>query len=929
MIHQKYSKRHLPLYLVPILIGLGGILFSRQLDDLSLRGVVLLLSAAVPMFAGGTLLVRHQASHLDRLILLGGVILLLLGATVSVSGYADRLGAEDIVPAAVVVASRWLGLFSLMLGLFGVLYSAIATGENIGEIAARFKHLAEHINEGFILSRADGRVLMVNDQFLTMCGLTRAEVEGHMAHELALKLNLDAVTEHLENRSRGIASEYEVSWRVNNEDRRFWFNGTPIFDRSGKHAATLATVRDVTDFHRLSQRVEEYAESLQEQVQEQTAKLQRSEKRLRRLLESMNEGFLTMDTAHRVRFANDSVCRLLNLESDALLGQDIFNFVEAKGRVRLMNLLARGEALEGAEARQELAFINGRGDAVPTVVALSHISGAKPGDPAFSLVVTSVAELKAMQRQLELRAQELERANEALREHDQAKDRFLSNVSHELRTPLSTIQGYVELLESGNLGSLEGPQVAAVQVLGRNVTRLLGHINEMIEFSRMEIRGIHLNTSLFSPVRLVEEAVASAHPQALAKDISLNSHTRDDFAYAWGDPEKLGQVLTILLSNALKFTPRGGMVSVHAMARPDHTLAIAVKDTGIGIGEAHQKKIFTKFFQVDSSMTRRFEGTGIGLSIAKNIMEAHKAFIELQSAPGEGSTFTLVMPGVLLSTEMDPALAAGFGGLKLLVVDDTPEFCEIAIRILSPFGVSVACVANGYQCVRAAKEEAPNLIVLNDIRSELTGMNSISLLRQHPATEEIPLLVFSLEGSHRFAEAAELWQNVVCMPIPFDARSLVRSIRLACFDEAPEAEAGLAPVQAEHQGTLVLVVDSDPSFLEWVETALNRRGIACCCALAPEKAVEICERERPDAIFLDVDVSDQRTQDEIAIIRECEHAKTIPLYAMTGVSSGHTAYLGITGMLRKPFSIEDLIRLSGLHNDAPVTKKEPSNASGA
>jgi PAS domain S-box-containing protein len=924
---RNYPRKRLLLYLIPILIGFAGVLFARQLDHLGLRGVVLLFSVAVPVFAGGNLLARYRTSRFERMLLVLGVLMLMAGAALTVSGITDDLLQESRVSETVAALSRTIGILSLLLGLFAVLFAVVSTGEDIEEVGERFWHLAEHISEGFILSTAQGMITMVNRQFLDMSDLREEEVLGHDVNELAERLRLGAVSEHLENRRRGIASEYELDWKVRGENRRFWFKGTPIFDRHGRHTATLATVRDITEHYRLSQRVERYAEGLQQLVEEQTKKLLRSEKRFRQLLLSMNEGFLTIDAAHRIRFANERIAELLKLPPDQLPGRDVFDFVDAQGRVRLLSLLARGEALDRTQMRQEMNFVTAGGAITPTMLAVAHLPD-RPQSAVYSLVVTSVADLKAMQHELEAHTKELERANEELLLHGQAKDRFLSNVSHELRTPLSTIQGYVEMLESGSLGALEAPQLGAVKVMRRNVKRLVGHINEMIEFSRMEIRGIQLNVGLFSAARLVEESVASIHPQAVAKDITVNFFCPDNLPSAWGDADKLAQVLGVLLNNALKFTDERGMIRVQVAVEEERGLAITVMDTGIGIEPLFHAKVFEKFFQVDSSMTRRYEGTGIGLSIAKSIVEAHQGEVTLDSTPGKGSTFKVLLPHALFDSRVASERLEGLEGLKMLLVDTGKEFFKVVRRTLEGCPGEFVRAANGYECVRLAKEHEPDVILLNESATDLAGQNSLTLLRQHPSTMTIPVVVCSSESPARLRELAHLWSSTAFLHNPFDAQRLVEQIRLLCLGEftresLPVGGEATDPAEARPH---VLVIDPDPGLIEWVEMALQHRRVVCCGTFTVQQALETVQKDRPDVIFLNADMPPAELAEEVAALRQVDSILGIPIYLMTGWGE-HPGILGdVNGSLRKPFTINEMMEL--IQGNVSIPDAAPQMAAG-
>lgn len=907
MIYPRYARRRLPLYLIPVIIGLGGIAFSRQLDNMALRMVVVLGSVSVPLFAGGNLLARFRGGRFERVFLWCGIFLLLGGAAVGVSGLSDSLLNFDTSSLFLVDASRWIGIFSLSLGLFVVLFSVVRAGEDIEEVAERFWHLAEHITEGFILSTSEGTIFLVNNQFLEMTGLKEQEVIGQNALELAQQLNVLPMQEHLERRMKGEASEYEVTWRVRGEERRLWFSGTPIRDEGGRHTANLATVRDVTEFHRLSERVERYAESLKELVEEQSKKLVQSEERFRQLLLSMNEGFLTIDTESKVRFANARICQMLGVDESELVGRDIFDFVPAEARVRFLNLLARSSAADPAENRQELRMARPDGSTLAVLAGVSYLREAGAGDAVYSLVVTNVSDLIDMQSELEERADELQRVNEELLLHGRAKDSFLSNVSHELRTPLATVQGYIEMLEAGNLGETAPPQRNAYKVMQRNIERLLFLINEMIDFSRMEIRGVTLQMGLYHPGRLAQESVASFVPQAQAKGIALELEEDCAGRVAWGDRERLMQVLGILINNALKFTPSGGSVRVRVGTMANNTLFLAIADTGIGIEPAYQKKVFDKFFQVDSSKSRRYEGAGIGLSIAKSIVEAHGGNIGLISALGQGSTFTIVMPGKLFDTMEHVSYQ---GPESLLVIDEAGVFFAALSELLQEAPVTLRRAAGAAHCLREAEETPPAAILINDQAEDIAGEVSISLLRRNLSTQHVPILVCTGEPPSRYAELAERWPALHFLHKPFSPADLAGALgELAGSPAQPGAPASTLRDPADAHRARVLVVDPDPGLLEWVETAFSNRNVLCFCATTLAGALQLVEKEPPNVVFVDIDAPGSHALEQVAAFCHAEGVAGKPVYVMTGTRDAVAMENGFRGVLRKPFGIRDMLAL--------------------
>lgn len=913
MRHERHIGRRFPFYLVAILVGMSGILFSRQLDDTALRLLVVMVSVSIPLFASGNMLARPGVGRLQRALLFLGAMMLLAGAGVSVSGLADSLLEDEMFPPAVVNFSRTLGMLSLMLGLFTVLYSTVRTGEDIEEMADRFWHLAEHISDGFILSSAAGKILLVNKQVLDLFRKTDEEVIGRDTTALAREFEMGAVLEHFERRSGGLASQYELDCKIGGEDRRLWISGSPIFDHHGRHTGTIGLVRDVTEQHRLSLRLEQYNRGLKQLVEEQTQRLRESETRFRNLLVSMNEGFITLDSRYRIHFANERICRLLQVKAEDLSGREVFDFIDAAGRVHLLNLLAQGAGHEGDDLRREMNLVDTQGSLVPVVVGVSYLSGATGHDTRYSLVMTSVAELKRMQHQLEQRARDLEKANEELRLHDRAKDSFLSNVSHELRTPLSTIKGYLEMLESGGLGEMDSSQSSALAVMHRNVDRLVGHINEIIEFSRMEIRGVQLSMSLFDPHKLAAEGIASAQPQTLSKDISLNLFVDEGMGPAWGDADKLGQVLGILLNNAVKFSNTGGMVQVRVQRSDGRALVIAVSDTGIGIAPGFHERVFNKFFQVDASRSRRYGGTGIGLSIAKSIVEAHGGHMELDSAPDRGSTFSVVLPGAIFDASVPPEAASGMEDFHVVLITACDTFKSGITAVLGKTGCRVSSYAHHFEGARGAIEQQASLVILNDSAVDEGSEATITTLRAHREGEQLPIIVCSDHDSERIRDAAALFQDVYFLEKPFSARRLLAYMRAACFGERllletePGQESAAAP-----EGLRVLIVDADPSLLEWLELALGRRDIACWCASSVEQAVEIAEKEPPDVVLLDADLPGTFAEERVARLREKGVMGSAPIYVMTGApgasvpgGNGH----GAAGVLRKPFEVGDVMAI--------------------
>ncbi|HQL94114.1 MAG TPA: ATP-binding protein [Candidatus Hydrogenedentes bacterium] len=901
------TQRRVTNYVIPVLLGLGGLVFAQQFQSLPLRAVTLLMSIALPLYAGGNLIARYRTSQFERFVMLSGVLLLILGAGISFLSGPGDMAVQLIADPDVSQASRVIGLGSLFLGLFVVMFSVMRTGEDSEEITERFLILAEHITDGFILSTGDGVIRLVNQSFLDIFDVSREMLIGKDVTMLTERFDMAPVRDHLRRRARGIASEYEVRIQVNGREKVLLFNGAPIANRHGKHTATIATVRDITEQVALSRRVEQYAQGLQRLVEEQTERLRTSEERLRNLLLSMNEGFVTLDESNRIQFVNPRFAALLHMTEELLLGVDIMELVETAGRPRLLNLLASTGTTEGGGARQELEFVDIYGKPVPVVVAAAVLPGGETAaDAGFSLVVTSIAEIRKMQQKLVARARELERANEELRLHDRAKDSFLSNVSHELRTPLSTIQGYIELLKTGGVGELTEAQLNVIRITERNGERLLALINQLLEYSRMQIKGVTPVLSLVSAKALIGEAVAAVHPDALAKDIAVETAADGPPGFLWVDRDKFSQVLGILLNNAVKFTPGGGTITVTLQPQEGGGAAVTVRDTGIGIAPEFHSRIFDRFFQVDSSKARKYEGAGLGLSIAKGIVDAHGGTIRIDSAPGEGSAFTVVLPSAAFPGVEGAQAPPVLRDRRLLVVSSREEAALALACIQGTRGV--AWLPAGRDSLRQVDAADADIILVDEVADDVLAKTTLAILRGQPATREKPVVVFTMESLLSAAPLREQWPLTEFLNKPFSVAELGETVErlLHGADGFGGVFDPLAAYVKADQKRCVFVVDADPGMLEFVSAGLRNRNIACMGMVNHRQALEAVREVRPDVILLDADVPPEILREAVRALRADPMTENIPVYIMTGTRSADVAGMDVMGVIRKPFTIGEL-----------------------
>ncbi|MGH9796799.1 MAG: ATP-binding protein [Candidatus Polarisedimenticolia bacterium] len=398
-----------------------------------------------------------------------------------------------------------------------------------------------------------------------------------------------------------------------------------------------------------------------------------------------------------------------------------------------------------------------------------------------------------LERKVRERTQELEIVNLKLQESNRElvranslKSEFLANMSHELRTPLNAIIGFSELLLDHSFGSLTDEQkdyVADILSSGRHLLEL---INEILDLSKIEAGKMRLLPEEFDLGAVVEEAAALLRVEAGRKHIDLSASA--DEIEVRADRNKLKQIMYNLVSNAVKFTHPGGRVALRARCEGSDLL-VAVEDSGIGIRAEDQERIWDAFTQVDGSYARKYQGTGLGLTLVRKFAEMHGGRVELRSAFGEGSTFTVNLPGSVVrpgrsgkepvapgAAETSPAGPTDGGGDLILVVEDNPANMKLVRDLLRANGHRVVESTTGEEALDALKFIRPNLILMDIQLPGMDGLEAARRLREDPATRDIPVVALTAHVMKGDEVRAKMSGCVGHIPKPIDTVEFPRLV---------------------------------------------------------------------------------------------------------------------------------------------------------
>jgi PAS domain S-box-containing protein len=356
------------------------------------------------------------------------------------------------------------------------------------------------------------------------------------------------------------------------------------------------------------------------------------------------------------------------------------------------------------------------------------------------------------QKRAEQAAAEKQRLYEEAAHANEAKDKFLATVSHELRTPLTSILGWSQMLNAGNLDEANARR--AIETIERNARAQAQIVEDLLDISRIVSGKLRLNVQLFSPQAAVEAAIEALRPAAIAKSIAIQLVIDPLAGPVSGDPERLQQIVWNLVSNAIKFTHKGGRVHI-ALQRVHSSIEIVVTDNGVGIPAEYLPRVFESFTQVDASSSRKHGGLGLGLAIVKKLVELHGGTVGARSdGLGKGASFTVSLPvAPLAATEPErasvaqppheygvPAHAEAFGlaDVQVLLVEDDDDARDMLAAVLAAAGAAVTAAGSAEEALGSWERARPQLIVSDIGMPGMDGYAFIAEVRRRERRLGIP-----------------------------------------------------------------------------------------------------------------------------------------------------------------------------------------------
>ncbi|NTU78699.1 MAG: PAS domain S-box protein [Chloroflexales bacterium] len=767
--------------------------------------------------------------------------------------------------------------------------------QRVRERTAEVQDLYENAPVGYPVLDANGTILMINQTQLDWLGYTREELLGQSVASFLTPASMAAFAEGFPVfKEQGSVRDLEFEMvRKDGTLIPVLLSATAVYDEHGEHVMSRSTVFD---------------NSARKQAE---LALRESEEQNRLLFEESPDAVVLFRADGTLAQLNRAFELLTGYHAPQLLDQtlDRIGLVPQETALQLKDVVT-----EHIQANTSFAAIELR---------LRRASGEfrDVGVRVFGLPIRGQQHYLATMRDITTEKQveeTLRQANAELARAARAKDEFLANMSHELRTPLNAILGLSETLLEEVRGPLNAHQQGSVRNIEASGRHLLALITDILDLSKVEAGRLELQVEKVNVAELCQASLLFVKEQAIKKSLRLAFTLNDQMAEMEADVRRLKQMLVNLLSNAVKFTPARGAVRLGVDVDAEAgVIRFAVQDTGIGIAADDLARLFQPFKQLDSSLSRQHEGTGLGLALVRRLAELHGGSVAVESEPDQGSCFTISLPYRIPQPGSSKAhLSVSDLGSRptpldsALVVEDSESAAEQLTRYLQETSVRVFVHRQGEGALEQAIRLEPNVIFLDILMPDRSGWEVLAQLKSDPRTRDIPVVMVTVVDDRVRGLAAGAAEYILK---PFTREVLRRTLHtvVAATEHDMQQALVIVPRQAPPptSARLLLVEDNEANILA-ISDYLQARGYALSVARNGREALSQIDASRPELILMDIQMPEMDGLEATRRLRAIPAYAQVPIIALTALAMPgdreRCLQAGANEYLTKPVSLKAL-----------------------